>query len=580
MNFHSRLVRQAQSAGVLLPLAILFGFLAGGLAILQAYRLSQVINGVFITHQTLQQVVPLLRTILLIVLARVSFTILNDVIAGRLAVWIKTRLRKLIFEKIERLGSAYMKGEKTGEITTVAMQGVEALDAYFSQYLPQVLLAVMLPVTILLVVFPMDVLTGVVFLVTAPLIPLFMVLIGWMSESQTKKQWKALSRLGDFLLDTLQGITVLKSLGRSKDRAVELEGASNQYRLTTLAVLRFTFLSALVLELIATISTAVVAVEIGLRLLYSRIAFEQVFFILLIAPDFYIPLRNLSARYHAGMTGVTAARRIFELLDTPEPRVPVTIRKAGSTPPMYGDFLIRLKNVSYSYPDSQVESLSNVSLEIQSGKHYAIVGKSGSGKTTLAKLILRLVSPQSGSIEINGEDVLSWTEEEWRSSAAWVPQSPFIFNSTLFENVTLGESAFTRQAVESAVIAAGLAEVIEQLPLGLDTPLMEGGSRLSGGEAQRVAIARAFLRNPALLLLDEPTAHLDVRLEQALTQSIRELMQNRTTITIAHRYSTILAADEVILLEGGKVLDIGPHGNLLKRCPAYPPLLSGQKERA
>jgi len=222
MNLHRRLLDETRRSGALLPLAILFGFLAGGLAILQSYRLSQVLNRVFIDHQTLEQVVPLLRVILLIVLSRVLFTFLNDFVAGRLAVFIKVRLREQLVDKIQRLGSGFLHGETSAELTTTALQGVEALDAYFSQFLPQVLLAAMLPLTILLVVFPLDLLTGIVFLVTAPLIPVFMMLIGWMSESRTRKQWGLLTRLSEFLLDTLQGIAVLKALGRSRSRIAEL----------------------------------------------------------------------------------------------------------------------------------------------------------------------------------------------------------------------------------------------------------------------------------------------------------------------------------------------------------------------
>jgi ATP-binding cassette subfamily C protein CydD len=302
--------------GVIFPLTVILGFLASGLVIVQSLVLSQTINQVFLRSKSLTEVTPLLQWILFIVFARVLFTLLNETSANWMASKIKSMLRDELMQKLDRLGPAYLRSQRSGELVTAAMQGLDSLDAYFSQYLPQVLLAALLPITILAVVFPLDLLTGIVFLVTAPLIPFFMALVGRTSEAETKKQWQALSRLGADFLDTLQGLATLKMLGVSRQRADHVAEVSDRYRTATMNVLRITFLSALVLELLATISTAVVAVEIGLRLLYGKILFEQAFFILLIAPEFYLPMRNLGMRYHAGMTGVTAAGKIFSLLDT------------------------------------------------------------------------------------------------------------------------------------------------------------------------------------------------------------------------------------------------------------------------
>jgi ATP-binding cassette, subfamily C, bacterial CydD len=235
------------------------------------------------------------------------------------AVRVKNNLRQMLSRRIFELGPAYVQGERSGELSAVVVDGVESLDAYFSQYLPQLVLAAAVPVAILVVVFPLDLLTGIVLLLTAPLIPLFMILIGKAGERLTKRQWVTLSRMSAYFLDTLQGLTTLKLLGRSQARAGEIEQVSERYRAVTIEVLRVTFLSAFALELVATISTAVVAVEIGLRLLAGRIAFEQGFFLLLLAPEFYLPIRLLGQRFHAGMSGVSAAVRIFEVLDAPAP---------------------------------------------------------------------------------------------------------------------------------------------------------------------------------------------------------------------------------------------------------------------
>jgi ATP-binding cassette subfamily C protein CydD len=568
MNVHLRLLREARSSGFLLFLVVFFGFMAGGLIVWQSWLLSRAVNGVFIDHRTLEEVVPWLRIAIVVILVRVTFTIVNETLAGVLAVKVKTSLRAAMLEKINRMGPFFLKGEKTGELATTAMLGLDALDAYFSQFLPQVLLAALLPLTILAVVFPLDALTGVVFLITAPLIPLFMVLIGKLSQNHTQRQWTALIQLGTTFLDTLQGLRTLMMLGRTRDRAVELKQAGEQYRQVTLTILKITFLSAFTLELIATISTALVAVEIGLRLLYARMAFEQAFFILLIAPEFYLPLRNLSLRYHAGMAGVTAAKRIFTLFDLPEPTLSTVVTKPAEILFTAGS-KIEFKDVSFSYPESMQPALDGINLTLEHGKHYALVGASGSGKTTLAALLMQFIQPSSGAIQINTDNINSWLPEVWRQQLAWIGQRPFIFDATLAENVTLGRVIPERATLGQLLQATGLERLVSTLPEGVDTRLLETGSRLSGGEAQRVALARAFLKDAPIVILDEPTAHLDVELEKELIRSTRKLMKGRTSLTISHRLSTVREADEILVMESGRIVERGNHDYLLSLEGVY-----------
>ncbi|HCS38176.1 MAG TPA: thiol reductant ABC exporter subunit CydD [Anaerolineaceae bacterium] len=578
MNKNTRLIQKARSTGLLFPLIVLFGFLAGGLVVWQSWLLSDVISKVFLAKQTLAQVFPLLKMTLLVVLGRAFFTIINESLAGKLAVKIKDGLREELFTKINQLGPSFLKGEKTGELTTTALQGLDALDAYFSQYLPQILLSALLPVTILLVVFPMDLLTGIVFVITAPLIPLFMILIGKLSQNHTQRQWVGLSRLGAYFLDTLQGLSTLMQLGQSRERGDKIRQVSESYREVTMNVFKITFLSAFVLELISTISTALVAVEIGLRLLYGNMEFQQAFFILLIAPEFYLPLRNLSVRYHAGMNGLTAAGRIFQVLDTPEnSNAPSVVEK---DPAQLADkFTLAFHGVSYHYPDSHEAALEEINLELESGKHYSLVGESGAGKSTLAQLIMRFIVPESGSILFNDGDIQSWNLDQWRNLIAWVPQKARLFNTNLLENVRLHNPDYSQDEVLAALEKAGLQKFVHNLPDGLQTPLQEGGVRLSGGEAQRVVLARAFLRNAPFLVMDEPTAHLDIDLERAFLETSELLQQGRTTLTIAHRLGTVIKSDQIFVLKRGRLIEWGIHQELISRQGEYARLLEDSRRR-
>ncbi len=579
MNLHPRLIREARVTGLLLPAAIFCGFVASGLIVLQSWQLSAIISRVFLEQQTSGQVLPLIRFVFFVVCIRAIFTFLNEWIAGQLAVTVKTRLRKILFEKLNRLGPFFLKKERTGELVTNALHGVDALDAYFSQYLPQVLIAALLPITLLIVVFPIDLLTGIIFAVTAPLILLFMVLIGRLSEVLTSKQWHARTRLGGYFLDTLQGIATLKMLGRSHDKAKDVRDISDQYRIATLNVLRITFLSALVLELVATLSTAVVAVEIGLRLLYARMEFQRAFFILLIAPEFYIPLRQLSARYHAGMTGITAAQHIYAILDAPESKKEPQLETSLLEAQFQQEYTITLRDVAFAYESSEDHSLREINLILNKGKHYVLVGKSGSGKSTLAQLLLRFVLPDEGGIFINDLNINSWSADQWRRFIGWVPQRATLFHKSLVDNIAFGDESYTSEEIQRAVAAAGLNDLVKTLDKGLHTSLNESGSRLSGGEAQRVALARAFLKDPRILILDEPTAYLDIELEKRIIQVTRQLMEGRTTLTIAHRISTIMEADEIIVMDKGKLSDQGSHVELFSRCKIYRELITADRRR-
>ncbi len=563
---HRRLLSLTRDSRTALILTVLSGFLVGLLTIGQAYLLSSTVNGVFLQGQTLADVFPWLKLILVIIVGRAFFTWLNEVSANIVAVKIKSDLRDRLFNHILNLGPAYTRGQRTGELTTAAVEGIEALDAYYSQYLPQLVITALIPISILIVVFPIDWLSGIVMLVTAPLIPFFMIMIGKGAEVVTKRQYQTLSRLSAHFLDSLQGLTTLKLFGQSKAHTKNIEKVSNQFRDTTLGVLRITFLSAFALELLATLSTAIIAVEIGFRLLYARMGFQEAFFILVLAPEFYLPLRMLGARFHAGMSGTTAARRIYEILDTPIPASSGQL-SAVSEQPSENISSITFEKVTYTYPNETVPALDKINLQINAGQHIALVGASGAGKSTLVNLLLGFVQPTSGTITINHE--LPITNYELRNSIAWVPQRPHLFHDTLDANIRLGKPDATKEQIIEAAKAAHLQEFIETLPQKYETVIGESGARLSSGQAQRLALARAFLKNAPILILDEPTSSLDPETESLLEESTHRLMQGRTVITIAHRLNTIFKADNIIVLEEGCIVEQGTHRELLAKNGAY-----------
>jgi ATP-binding cassette subfamily C protein CydD len=561
---HRRLLTLTRDTRSALLLTILSGFLAGLLTIAQAYLLSRTVNGVFLEGQTLVQVSHWLRLMLLLIAGRAFLTWVNEVSANEVAVKIKTDLRQRLFSHILHLGPAYTRGQRTGELTTAAVEGIEALDAYYSQYLPQLVITALIPLSILIVVFPIDLLSGIVLLVTAPLIPFFMIMIGKGAEIVTKRQYQTLTRLSAHFLDSLQGLTTLKLFGQSKAHAKNIETVSNQFRDTTLSVLRITFLSALALELLATLSTAVIAVEIGFRLLYARMDFLEAFFILVLAPEFYLPLRMLGARFHAGLSGTTAAKRIYEILDTPVTGDPLLV---DSDQPMGEISSIEFENVSYTYPGETTPALDNVNLQIEAGQHVALVGASGAGKTTLVNLLLAFVQPSSGAILINHDPQI--TTYQLLTSIAWVPQKPYLFHDTIAANIRLGKPDATQEEMIEAAKAAHLHEFIETLPEKYETVIGESGARLSGGQAQRLALARAFLRNSPILILDEPTSALDADNEHAIVEALERLMRGRTTFIIAHRLSTIRNATKIVVLERGQVVEQGSHAQLMLAAGRY-----------
>ncbi|GAB4477076.1 MAG: thiol reductant ABC exporter subunit CydD [Anaerolineae bacterium] len=569
-----RLITEAQQARRDLMLVIALGTGSSVMLVAQAWLLASVIDRVFLGGAGLAASATPLLLLPAIFAARAALIWGSSAAAGRAAAAVKHTLRGRLVAHLAALGPAYMRGERSGELSAALVEGIEALDAYLSQYLPRLALAALIPAVILAAVFPRDLLSGVVLLVTAPLTPLFMWLIGSAAGIVARRRWGLLSRMSAHFLDVLQGLTTLKLFGRSRAQLETIRAVSDRYREVTFDVLRVAFLSALALEIVGTLSTAVIAVQIGLRLLYGRMAFVDALFVLILAPELYMPLRALGAAWHASTSGLAAARRIFEVLDTSAPaRRPAKTPVAVPEPP----YTIAFEGVSYHYPGSSRPALSDVSFSLNAGEQVALVGASGAGKSTLADLLLRFIEPEEGQITANGVPLHLLDPALWRRRIGWVPQRPHLFNVSITENIRLGLPDAPWEAVRRAAEQAHADEFIRALPQGYDTPIGERGARLSGGQAQRIALARAFLRDAPLLVLDEATASLDPEHEGLIREAIRRLMAGRTTLMIAHRLSSVMHASRIVVLDQGQVIEQGSHEALLGAKGAYAALFTAYR---
>lgn len=545
-------------------LAILLNILNGLVLIGQAYLLSQIVNRIFLKDQALSNVQNLLFGLALLAIGRFALGWSASIAEHQVTSDVQFTLRQRLFDHALKLGPLQMGQERSGEIINTLTEGIGALDEYFSKYLPQLFTSLLIPLSILVFILPLDIWSGVVLLCTAPLLPFFMALIGIMAGSVSKKQWKTMSLLSAHFLDTLQGLTTLKIFDRSEQQVETIGAISDDYRITTMKVLRVAFLSAFALEMITTLSVAIIAVEIGLRLLSSQIEFAQAFFILILAPEFYQPIRNLGTSFHTARSGADAAERIFEFLSI-EPKVIPT----GTQPVPLDPFAIHFEKISYTYTERTEAALQDIDFTLHAGEKLALVGATGAGKTTVANLLLRFIDPTSGQILVGDVPLPEIDIEAWRNQVAWVSQNPYLYHASIADNLRIAKPDATQDELEQAAYQAHILDFIEGLPDSWQTSIAERGSRLSGGQAQRLAIARAYLKDAPLLIWDEATAHLDPLIEEKIRLSLHELMAERTVLMIAHRLATVQQADRILIVENGKIVDSGTHFELMAHSQRY-----------
>jgi ATP-binding cassette, subfamily C, bacterial CydD len=564
------LVRQVRSSWVSLGLTVALGLSAAAATIVQLVALSEVVDGVFLGGKDLREVGGLLLLLLGASLLRSGLIWGREVAGQRGAVRVKDELRERLIAHVLRLGPSYTKEERTGELTTTATEGIEKLDAYVGRYLPQVFLSVLVPLMIAGYVLPRDLSSAILLMVTAPVIPVMMVLVGGYAEEHTRHQWRALARMGASFLDAMQGLTTLKLFGRSADEGVKVAAASDEFRRRTMKVLRYAFLSGFVLEFMTAAAIGIIAVTLGVRMISGSMPFETAFLLLLLTPEFYKPLRELGAHRHAGMEGSAAADRIFEILATP-----VRVRQGSQARELGSDEIsIEFSGVGYTYPGNGEAALSDLTLFLPAGTTTALVGRSGSGKSTLVNVLMRFVDADTGAIRANGVEITTLPAGDWRHNLALVPQRPHLFHGSVLENIRLARPGASREEVERAAELAGAAGFIRQLPDGYETGIGERGARLSRGEAQRVAIARAFLKDAPVLVMDEPTSSLDPESELLIRTALKRLAVGRTVLVVAHRLNTVYGADRIAVLDGGRLVETGTHRELVQNNGLYASLVN------
>ncbi|GHI24117.1 ABC transporter [Streptomyces hydrogenans] len=534
-----RLLRYARATRFFLVAVVVLGLAGAALVIAQAMLIAEIVVGAFQKGLSVSDLTTPLLLLAGVAVARGLVSWLTELAAHRASAAVKSELRGRLLDRATALGPGWLGGQRTGSLIALATRGVDALDDYFARYLPQLGLAVVVPLAVLARIVTEDWVSAAIIVVTLPLIPVFMILIGWYTQARMDRQWKLLSRLSGHFLDVVAGLPTLKVFGRAKAQAASIRAITADYRRATMRTLRIAFLSSFALELLSTLSVALVAVTIGMRLVHGTLDLYTGLVILVLAPEAYLPLRQVGAQFHAAAEGLAAAEEIFEVLETPV--------RGGGTRAVPADARLELDRVTVRHPGRAEPSLDAASLTVEPGETVALVGPSGAGKSTLLDVVLGFTEPETGgAVRVGGVDLAELDLAAWRERIAWVPQRPYLFAGTIAENVRLARPEAGDDQVRAALREAGADSFVDALPEGAATVLGEDGAGLSAGQRQRLALARAFLADRPLLLLDEPTAALDGETEAGIVDAVRRLAHGRTVLLVVHRPALLAVADRVV----------------------------------
>ena len=540
--------------------AIALGAFNGILMIVQMAILAGIINEIIFLNKTLTEITPLLFGLVAIIITRTVFGYISERYSRHAAMLIKVSIRQQLLQHLFAMGPAKTQTIGSAKIAQLLHQGVDSLEDYFSGYLPVVAYCSVIPSAVLFAVFPMDWLSGLVLMLTAPMVPMFMIIIGHKAHDLNQKHWTKLLRMSSHFLDIIQGLTQLKIFNASRQEMAAVKTISEDYGNQTMGILKIAFLSSFMLEFLASIAIALVAVILGFRLYYGDVDYLLALWVLLLAPEFYLPFRQLGTQYHAKMAGVTAAQDMLQILSIP-------IKENQAETQFKAPFDISLTDVNFTY-SGRKNTLKNINLTLSNHGLYAVIGESGAGKSTLIDTILGFNTPDSGSMTINGTKHTSAERDAWLNHCGWIAQQGHIFYGSLGFNIALTED-YDDAKIQQVLTSVGLADFVAQLKDGLNTHVGEGGVGISGGQSQRLALARAFYHQPDVLILDEPSSHLDKDTEQIVSDSVAEYAKQHLVIVIAHRLHTVVDAKQIIVLEQGQIIEQGTHTELLALNGSY-----------
>ncbi len=531
----------------LLVVAVVLGVVSAVVVVIQAVLIAGILSDVIIGGQGPTDVAGRLGWLAAVIAVRAALAWASEELAKRSATSVTAGLRRDLLRHAARLGPRWRSGEHGGELSVLATSGVESLNDYVARYLPQLVLSVVIPLIMLVYLFTADLTSALIVAVTLPLIPLFMALVGWYTQRETRAKWASLSRLAGHFTDVVAGLPTLKVFGRAKAQAAAVRAVTDDYRKASMVTLRVAFLSSMVLELLASLSVALVAVAIGLRLVYGDLTLEIGLAVLILAPEAYLPLRQLGTQFHAAADGVAATAKVLDILDTPIP-VPGTRTDVPDVPGF------RVAAATVGKPGER-GAVGPMSLNIPGGRTTVITGDSGSGKTTLLQMLAGVQRPESGQVLVSGGpddlDLAEVDPDAWRLQLAWAGQGAAMQAGSIRDNLALGNPSADDASLRSALESVDAAGFVDQLPAGWHTVLGESGAGISQGQRQRLALARALARPAPLLLLDEPTAALDEQTEQRVLAGIEAATRGRTVVLVTHRPAPIALADSVIALRSG-----------------------------
>ena len=527
-----------------LAAVVCLGLLEAVFIILQMHCISMIAEAVFMKDIVVSQLYHEFIKLGLYMIAVVLCSRLGSGMADNLAFSVKNTASALLLEKLDRLGGVYGSGMDSGRCFVLLTDGVERLELFFAQFLPQVLKTALIPVIFLIVIFPVDWVSGILLFITIPIVIIFMMLIGRFSKQASQAQWGVLQIISGFLHDAMLYLPWLKIWGKAEESADKVNRMANDFRLRTLKVMQIAFLSAFVLEFFTMVGVALVAVMLGVRLVEGMIGFQLALFVILLAPEFYVPLRALGSKYHDSINAVSAFREITDFLGTEEPQRGTDTIYLEEAPE------IVLNHIGYTYQESGA-AIQNINLHLKAGSNTVVFGESGCGKSTLLALASGMKLAQQGMVTWNGVDVRQLSLDTIRSQVGYMGQDIYIFSGTVYENIALGDAAITLEQVQNACKAIGFDAVIASFTQGYDTLLGENGRGLSGGQKRMLGIARVFVRNRRFVVCDEPLAGLDVQSEQMVYTALERLLEGCTALLVSHREDIVHLADQVYFMEHG-----------------------------